>query len=194
MQKQYIEITHRDIAKMLCSALPVQDEAFGEKVEEYLAVINAMPKEAKIALKVAYVFSRKVPREEREDLFQDLALAVFKAKTKDERLAYAIARCDWMDWWKKYKIRQHYSIDSVINDEEGNAVTLADMLVGEVEFERKVNGKLDAERLWTLIPDRIRPLINKRLIGKPLTNVERSAMSKYVKKDGYKLLLASSYS
>ena len=55
-----------------------------------------------MALKVAYVFSRKVPRQEREDLYQDIALAVFKAKTKDERLAYAIARCDWRNWWRRH--------------------------------------------------------------------------------------------
>ena len=120
-------------------------------------------------------------------------MTVFKAKIKDERLAYAIARCDWKNWWQKFNIRQHYSLDSIAEDSKGNPVTLAETLVGEVEFERKINGKLDAERLWKLIPDRIKPLINKRLIGKPLTNVERSAMSKYVKKDGYKLILASSY-
>ena len=190
--KNYIEITYRDVAKMLASALPVKDGEFALKVAEYLEIVKALPQESKIALKVAYVFSRKVPREEREDLFQELALTIFKAKIKDERLAYAIARCDWQDWWRKYTIRQHYSLDSVVEDSEGNPVTLAETLVGEVEFERKVNGKLDAERLWNIIPDRIKPLIDKRLIGNALTNVERSAMSKYVRKDGYKLLLASS--
>jgi len=189
MRKQYLEVTYRDIAKMLASALPVQGQDFGHKVENYLKTIKAMSAEDKTALKVAYIFSRKVPREEREDLFQDIALAVFKAKIKDERLAYAIARCDWQDWWRKYSIRSHYSLDSVTEDEEGNPVTLGELLVGEAEFERKMDGKIEAERIYSLLPDMIKPIIDKRLLGKALNSSERNKLNRYVKADGYKLLL-----
>ena len=95
--KDYIEIDYRDIAKMLASALPVEEEDFREVVETYLEIVKALPREARLALKCAYVFSRKVPRQEREDMFQDLAMAIYEAQTKDERLAYAIARCDWLN-------------------------------------------------------------------------------------------------
>lgn len=189
MSEQYIEVTHRDIAKMLASALPVENEEFGSSVNENLEAIKRLPVEAKTALKVAYVFSRKVPREERQDLFQDIALAVLKVKTKDERLAYAIARCDWMDFWKKYKVRQHTSIDSVTEDTEGNPTTLAELIVGEVEFERKINGKLDAERIWNKLPSAIQPLVFKRLLGQALNPTERKQMSRYIQKAGYQLLL-----
>ena len=187
--EQLKDITYRHVAKMLASALPVEGQEFGLKVEHYLDTIKRLPQEAKIALKSAYIFSRKVPREEREDLFQDIALAVLKVKTEDERLAYAIARCDWRDFWKAYKIRQHYSLDSVIEDTEGNPVTLGELLVGEAEFERKMNGKLDAERIYNTLPLNIQPLIDKRLIGKPLNQTERKRLSRYVKAEGYKLLL-----
>ena len=50
MQKSYIQVTYRDIAKMLSSALPVEGEEFGDKVEEYLETIKALPREAKLAL------------------------------------------------------------------------------------------------------------------------------------------------
>jgi len=175
---------------MLCSALPVEGQGFGEKVESYIETIKAMPKESKNALKVAYIFSRKVPREEREDLFQDIALAILKAKAQDEKLAYAIARCDWQDWWAKYKIRQHYSLDTIVEDTEGNPVALAELLVGETEFERKMDGKMDAERIYNKLPANIKPMIDKRLIGKALTHQERNTMNYYVKTQGYKLLLA----
>jgi len=188
---QLQDITYRHVAKMLASALPVQNEDFGLKVEEYLTVIGKLPQQAKVALKTAYIFSRKVPREEREDLFQDIALAVFKVQTKDERLAYAIARCDWRDFWKRYKIRQHLSLDSVVNDTDGNPVTLGEMLVGETEFERKINGKLDAERIFDKLPQAIKSIIEKRLIGKALNASERNKLNRYVKQDGYKLLLNS---
>lgn len=187
--KDYIEISYRDIAKNLASALPDEDDDFINQIESNLEAIKRLPVEAKHALKVAYVFSRKVPRQEREDLFQDIALAVLKARTKDERLAYAIARCDWRDWWKKYTIRQHYSLDSVIDDDEGNAVTLSELIVGECEFERKINGKLDAERIWNKLPELIKPLVSKRLFGQALNPTERKQMSRYIQKSGYQLLL-----
>jgi len=187
--EQLKDITYRHVAKMLASALPVEGQEFGLKVEHYLDTIKRLPQEAKTALKSAYIFSRKVPREEREDLFQDITLAVLKVKTKDERLAYAIARCDWRDFWKAYKIRQHYSLDSVIEDTEGNPVTLGELLVGEAEFERKMNGKLDAERIYNLLPLHIQPIIDKRLIGKALNSSERNKLNRYVKAEGYKILL-----
>jgi len=187
--EQIKDITYRHVAKMMASALPVEDQEFGFKVEQYLVTIKRLPQEAKTALKSAYIFSRKVPREEREDLFQDIALAVLKIKTKDERLAYAVARCDWIDFWKRYKIREHYSLDSVVDDTEGNPVTLGELLVGETEFERKLNGKMDAERIFDMLPSHIQPIIDKRLIGKALNSSERKRLSRYVKAEGYKILL-----
>ncbi len=214
--KDITELEYRDIAKMLAKALPVEGEAYQGKVEEYLEAIKALPIEAKNALKAAYIFGSKVPREEREDLFQDLALACLKAKAKDVKLAYAIARCDWLNWWSKYKIRQHTSLDNVVDDNQGHATTLAELLVGETEFEIKMDGKLDGERLWDKLPDDIKPLIAKRLgaagvqqveyeyfdRGKlvkylmltknstALTGSERVKLSRYVQSHGVALLLA----
>jgi len=190
MSKSYIQVTYRDIAKMLASALPVEGEEFGDKVNEYLETVKRLPREAKLAMKIGYIFSRKVPRSEREDMFQDIALALFKVKVKDERLAYAIARCDWRDFWRRYMIRQHYSLDTVVDDDEGNPVTMAELIVGEVEFERKMNGKLDAERIWDKLPEHIKPIVFQRLIGKALTHKERNTLNYFVRTQGTQLLLA----
>ena len=187
----YIRVTYRDIAKMLVKAMPVEDDSFKDKVEEYINTLRALPREAKVALKSAYIFSRKVPKEEKEDLFQDLALAILKAKTGDERLAYAIARCDWRNWWGKFRIRQHYSLDSVVEDNEGNQVALSELLIGECEFEIKINGELDGQRIWDKLPGFIKSIIQTRLMGKALNNTERSTLSRWIKKEGYQLLLAA---
>ena len=187
----YIKVTFRTIAKMLCSALPVEGEDLGEHVNNTVDTIQQLSTEAKNALKSAYVFSRKVPRQEREDLFQELALALLKARTKDEKLAYAIARCDWINWWKKYKIRQHYSLDSVIEDEEGNPTTMAELLIGEVDFERKIDGKIDAETIWRKLDNfpNIKRLVTLRLLGQTLNHQERNTLNYWVKTSGYQLLL-----
>ncbi len=184
------DITYRRIAIMLVKAMPVEDIEFTQKVNEYVKVIKAMPKEHKIALRSAYIFSQKVPKQEREDLFQELALTLLKHKTKDERLAYAIARCDWRNWWQKYKVRQHYSLDLVIDTDNGDPVTLGERLVGEVEFEHKMDGKIDGDRLWQKLPDTIKAIVQKRLLGKALNNTERSQLNRWIKTKGYQLLIA----
>ena len=199
-----INVDYRRIAKMMASALPVNDEEFGQAVNDYLTAIKRMPTPAKLALKAAYIFSHKVPREEREDVFQDIALAVLKADTKDAKLAYALARCDWKDWWRKYKVRQHYGLDCVVEDDTGNPSTFSELLVGEVEFEFKMDGKLDGERIWDALPADIKPLIQKRLLGKPLSserkrgnqktdsalsNTGRQRLNRWIHREGYKLLL-----
>ena len=141
---------------------------------------------------MAYIFSRKVPRQEREDLFQDIALTLLKHKTSEPRLAYAIARCDWRDWWKKYKIRQHYSLDSVTEDEDGSPATLAELIIGESEFEVKMDGKLDAQRIWQKLDKfpAIKKLVVKRLIGQSLTKLETDTMNRWVSKFSTTLLLS----
>jgi hypothetical protein len=187
--KRFIKVTYRDIAKMLASALPVEGEEFARHVEANLNAIQLLSTEAKNALKSAYIFSRKVPREERRDIFQDLTLAVLKAQTKDEKLAYAIARCDWRDWWKKYKIRQHYSLDSVTEDGDGKPATLGELIIGKSEFELKMDGKLDARRIWQELPQDIKAIVQKRLLGQALLNTERARMSYWTKTQGYSLLL-----
>lgn len=187
--KRFIKVTYRDIAKMLASALPIEGEEFRECVETNLKTIQLLSAEAKNALKSAYIFSRKVPRQEREDLFQELTLAVLKARTKDERLAYAIARCDWINWWKKFKIRQHYSLDTVIEDEDGNPKQMAELVVGEVDFEYKMDGKVDAERIWHRLPDNIKTIVRQRLLGQALNGSQRVTLHRWVKSSGYQLLL-----
>lgn len=192
--KSIKDITYRNIAIMLVKTMPVQDQEFFDKVEEYLHIIKGLDKNSKVALRSAYIFGSKVPRQERQDLFQDIALTILEARVEDERLAYAIARCDWQDWWKKYTIRQHYSLDSILNrqsdDNEGTESTLGELIVGEAEFERKMDGKLDAERIWNKLPDYIKPIIFNRLLGKSTNQTDRQTLKRWIHKSGYQLLLA----
>jgi hypothetical protein len=176
---RFIKVTYRDIAKMLASALPVEGEEFGEHVNTTLEAIKALGSESKIALKSAYIFSRKVPREEREDLFQELALALLKAHTKDEKLAYAIARCDWLNWWKKFKIRQHYSLDTITEDEDGNPKQLSELLIGEVDFERKIDGEIDAERIWKMLPPKLQNVVLQRLLGQMVSPFDAEELQRW---------------
>ena len=192
---EYTKITYRDIAKnMFCKALPVTGDAYTELVDTITETIKNLPVEARIALKTAYVFAKKVPREDREDMFQELALAVLTVDTKQERFAYAIARQDWRDWWKRYNTRQHYcggSLNECITDSDGEEREQIQLIAGAVEFERKMDGKLDAERIWNTIPDNVKPVINKRLLGVALDAAERQRLSRFVRAQGSRILLAT---
>jgi hypothetical protein len=157
-----------------------------------LEAILKLDSGAKYALKSAFIFSRKVPKEEREDLFQELMLKLLQAHAEDEKLCYAIARCDWQNWWKQYKIRSHYSLDeSVSQDESGNPETLGDLLVNEIRFETMVDGKLDAEYLWAKLPANVKPIIGKRLTGVTITHAERTQLHWFLHHQGVNLLLQS---
>lgn len=195
------ELEYRDLAKMFTKALPLDGEEYGDTVEDFLQQIKALPHTAKIALRTAYIFGSKARKEEREDLFQSLALAVLKKGADDERLAYAIARCDWVDWWKSQHTSEQKrcywtgiatethcekcerthgkvygkcpylgyervaSLDLEQTNRDGETYTLADVLAGETDFEIQMDGKLDAARILSVMPEKIRAVVERRLTG-----------------------------
>jgi hypothetical protein len=94
-----------------------------------------------------------------------------------------------LNWWRKYKIRQHYSLDSVTENEDGTPQPLTEMVIGELDWERRIDGKVDAEQIWNKLPQDIKPIVLKRLISQSLTKQEHNKLSYWVKAKGYQLLL-----
>lgn len=171
----------RDIAKMLASTLPVEGDEFGQMVSTIEAQLKRMTKRDKgslIALQTAFIFAHKVPRQNREDFFQDIFLALYEHNVTDNGIAYAIALHDWSDWWSAYKIRSHYSLDSVANKETGQ--TFGDLLIGVCDFEAQIQGKINGDRLLESLPERIRGIVQKRLDGHALTKLEHSLLRRFV--------------
>lgn len=172
--------------------------------------LDKLDANGQLAVEAAYVFSRKAPVAEREDLFQELVLAVLDSGTDNPAWAYTIARRDWQDFWRKYNTRDHFYggyLSDTITNSDGEETELAELLVGEVEFERKQLDKLDAQSKWAQIPADIQKLVLKRLQGKPLgaprqrkggrpkltnrlDNTERSRLNRWVKSEGFKLLIS----
>ena len=185
------------------------EEQFIALQTENCKAIDKLDINAKLAIQAAYIFSRKVPASERQDLFQELLTAVLASGTEKLAFAYAIARRDWQNWYKSYKLHSQfyggYLSETILNS-DGEETELAELLVGEVEFERKQIDKLDSQSLWYQIPADIQKLVMKRLQGKPLgaprnrkggrpkqsqtlNNTERSRLNRYVKTEGFKLLI-----
>jgi hypothetical protein len=187
---QGIKVTYRDLAKLFTKALPVEGEEFSLKVEECLKAIKALTPSQKQALRCAYVFASKVPRQEREDMFQELALVLLEAQVENVKLAYAIARCDWQDWWRRFKVRSNYIVasleDVVYKDDE--AYQLGELIVGEADFEARIVGEIDGQRLWQSLPGHVKKIVKKRLLGKSLTGGERIMLNKFAQSNSHLLL------
>ncbi len=183
------DFTYRNIAKMLASALLEENEDFGKHVDEYLGQIKKLSTDNKRALHYAYIFSRKAPQQERNDLYQELAIRLLEARPINDKLAYSIARCDWKDWWKSFKLRNNYnyeSIERLADSEDGsdygqNAIERQEyhsqLLIGEIEMERTA----DLNKLWSLLPANIRAIVTKRFNGLALSGAERVSMCRYMK-------------
>lgn len=175
-----LNVTYRDIAKLFVKALPIEGEDFSDTINQYIETIKKLSPEARLALKSAYIFSSKVPRDEREDMFQTLAMTLIEAKVKDEKLAYTIARCDWVNWYKKFKTREHFSLDTVVNADTEEETCYVELLVGEAEFEAKMNGELDGARLYEALPSWVKTIVDKRLSGHSITGGERIMLNKWI--------------
>lgn len=157
----------RKVAISLAEQLPIEGQPFTDKVNEYVKRIMRLPATTRYNLKSAYVFSSKVPREEREDVFQTLFTVLTEAKPTSEKLSYAIARRDWIDWYRQFKVKSQYgmSFELASNSDKENERQLSEVLIGECEFELKMESKLDAQQIWAQLPARMKDIVHKRLLG-----------------------------
>lgn len=200
--------SYQNVAKAAIGGASFEDdEEYMRLVQETRRQFEAMDTNARLAVEVAYIFSRKVPRSERQDLFQELVTAVIASGTTDAAFAYTIARRDWQNWYEKFKLHSQYCqgyLSDTLTDADGHETELAELLVGEVEFERKQIERLNARHIWRQLPPDIQGLVLKRLKGRPLgtkrtrgnpkssgtlDNTERSRLNRWVKSEGFKLLV-----
>jgi hypothetical protein len=203
-QVNLIKVTNRDLAKMFVYAIidncDLKPDEIEIKVNDYLLILEDMPKNQKLALKCAYVFASKVPLSEREDFYQELALCLLKAKVKDEALAYTITRCNWLDFWRDFKRQQQYyggSLEGLDSNEIERAEysdldskdkrTIREYLTGICEYEQ-IDAKIDAQTLWSKLPQTIKPIIAQRISGQPTTSTQRMRLKSWLDNSGMKLI------
>lgn len=171
-----MNVSYRRLARMYVLSLPIhKPEKFSAKVEEYVQTIEALPLETQLALKAAYIFShiKSIPADEREDLFQDFALAVYKTQTTSEALAYTVARRTWISYVRKILRRKE-----ILN---GISPSLK-KAVGDCHEE--IADEQTTERVLRSLPAKIKAIILKRLQREALSTVERARLSRYLKVHG----------
>jgi len=197
-----MRINYRGIAKLLTKDMPLDGQDYTVKVEEYIKSIKAMPKTQQSALSAAYIFSDMLRGYNRQDLFQEIVahiltvLAKRKGTIKSiDGFCYKVARNKWKDKWLQQTNRNEIlngdfiSLNRpVINSDDGQEKDLQDLLAGEVEFERKLNSKLDSQAVLDSLPDRVKAIVIKKLIDKErLSSSECNILHRHTKKHGQKI-------
>ena len=125
-------------------------------------------------------WTRRIPDQEREDLLQGLAIKLLEARPDTLGLTFSLAKGYTMDWLRKWYVRQHVSLDLVIDAE--SKTTLGDVIADEVQYEAITIGKIDAARLWQQIPKYERAIVVKKLQGKRLSKAEDWDLNHFAKK------------
>jgi len=201
--------SYHNVAKAAIAPSFDDDPTYVESIANTRKALEHLGTNGRLAVEAAYIFSRKAPHSERQDLFSDLVTVILEAGTESAPFAYAIARRAYQHWWAKYKLHSQYYdgyLSNTITNADGEETELSELIVGEIEFERKQIDRLDAQQLWNQVPKHIQRLVIKRLQGKPLgtphkrtagkprsdgslDNTERSQLNRWVKTEGYKLLI-----
>ena len=130
----------------------------------------------------------RYPNQEKEDGLQSMALALLEHLPGTPGLAFAVCRGRNLDWWKAYSYRNHFSLDWAPDYDDTTGITLAETMAGVVEWEHKIDGLIDGERLWDKLPTRIKEIVRQRLLGKRLSGADRVYLHRFAKENGQLLL------
>ena len=123
---------------------------------------------------------KKVPKEDRHDVLQDLACRALKYLPDTPGLLYSVFKGCIADWWKARSYRQHESLDVVVKNDEGRGMTLAKTLLdNSIPLDEFVCNSVWARELLSGIPGQVVRIAAKRVSGSPLANAERQRLSRW---------------
>ncbi len=192
-----MNVSYRKIAKVLAYGMPLSRQGYSEKVNEYTSTIETMPADQRAALQASYIFSTMTPKEERRDMFQDLVACILtelgknNGRIKDiEGYCYTVAQHRWSNWWRNRKRRKQIlnggftSLDVAIQNGEGQEEFLTELISGETEAEDKITSELDCQAVLNILPDRVRVIVEKRLLNRErLSSSECNILWRYAKRN-----------
>lgn len=188
-----MNVSYRSIAKVLAQGMPVDGQEYSTIIEDYIRSIEAMPLEQQATLSAAYIFSRKAPFEERQDLFQHLVahvlglLSKWPDPIKDMAgFCYVVSRHEWMRVTRERKRHSRMlnggfiSLEEPIRDSLDGGIELKDTIASDLDLESELNSELDCQAVMNTLPDRVKAIVNKRLLGgQKLSNREYERLARY---------------
>ena len=141
---------------------------------------------------VAEKFQWKVPYQDREDVKQAIILEIAEAKARDgdkpftEALMYRIASYVVADYWRAEKRRPQISLNTEIEDGDGNTTELIATLADDKAID--LDAWLDARTWLWGCPKRLIQIAHKRVNGEALDNADKLYLGKWRKKAQKRLL------
>lgn len=180
-----MKVTYRQIAKILVRGLPLDSQELPQAIEQYTKAIEAMPEKARFALQSAYIFSSKVPPDQREDMFQDIVYAVLRKSKDGEGVAYMTGRGKWLDGLGGEHKKKHHpasSLNEVITTDDKGEIELGETIVGMDNLEDKIINRVEAQRIYRELPRHIKLLVKRMFRGEVLLPKERSMVFRYRRK------------
>ena len=142
--------------------------------------------------KVADRFQWKVPYQDREDVKQAIILEVAEAKARDgdkpftEALMCRIASYVVADYWRAEKRRPQISLNTEIEDGDGNTTELIDTIADDNAID--LEAWLDARTWLWGCPKRLIQIAHKRVGGIALNENDRRYLNRYRQKAQKRLL------
>jgi len=124
----------------------------------------------------------RIPYQEREDVLQELALRMLEARPCTAAMAFIIARNHVANWWRHYRAHRLYGDSDITYGSEltDTGEEIIQTIVGEVEWQARIDSELEAKRIFSNLPPRIQGIISKRLAGRRLSGAERVALHRFV--------------
>ena len=142
-------------------------------------------------ISVADRYQRKAKREDREDLNHTIILSLAQAQlAKDNNgggqlsdvAMLRIASCRVADYWRsEYRNGRVISLNTVIDDGEGNTTELIDTLADDKAID--LADWLDAKTFLLGCPKRLIEVAHKRVSGIPLADKDRDYLRRFRQKE-----------
>lgn len=192
-----MEFSYRQIAKALAHGMPVDGQEYTEVIEGYIKSIAAMPLEQRVLIQAAYIFSRKAPREEWQDLFQHFVahgleiLSQWPETIKDiAGFSYVVTRNEWKRLTRERKrhIRMlngsFLSLNVTLDNTEDEGIELLDTIADDLDIESELNSELDSQAVMDTLPDKVKAIVDKRLNHQQLSSHEYERLARYREENG----------
>ena len=123
---------------------------------------------------------RKIPKEEREDVLQGLACRVLGVRPHTPGLLYRVVKFYIADWWKARRYRQHASLDTPLEDDDGGLTPLVETIPdGSRPVEESACAVIWAREVLSLVPSQVVQIGKKRADGTTLNDAERQRLSRW---------------
>jgi len=193
-----MKVSYRTLAKVLAYDMPLDGQEYSDIIEWHVKSIEAMPLKQQATLKAAYVFSRKAPKEDWRDLFQHFVahglkiLSQWPEPIKDiAGFCYVVVRNEWKRVTRERKrhIRMlnggFLSLNVTVGDTEDERRELLDTIADDLDLETELNSKLDSQAVLDTLPDRVKAIVKKRLLGgEKISNREYERLARYREENG----------